>query len=73
MEARRSVFRILVTRLQELGELDPALSIEDATDLLWVLTSPHMYEYLVVDGGWDLERYRRHVVRLLGRALLRSP
>lgn len=73
MEARRRVFRILVTRLQDKGELDPALTIEDATDLLWVLTSPHMYEYLVVDGGWDLERYRRHIVRLLGRALLRLP
>jgi AcrR family transcriptional regulator len=72
MEARRRVFRILVTRLQEMGELDPALTIGDATHLLWVLTSPHMYEYLVVDGGWDLQRYRRHVVRLLGCALLRS-
>ena len=71
MEGRLRVFRVLVTRLKEMGELDPALTIDDATYLLWVLTSPHMYEYLVIDGGWDLERYSRHIVRLLGRALLR--
>lgn len=70
MQARRRVFRILVTRIAEIGALDPALSIDDATDLLWVLTTPHMYEYLVVDGGWALDRYRSHIVRLLNRALL---
>lgn len=70
MLARRTVFRALATRLSERGELDPSLSIDDAVGLLWVLTSPQMYEFLVVDGGWDIERYRAHIVRLLGRALL---
>ena len=73
MRARRAVFRALATRLSEQGELDPELSIDDAVGLLWVLTSPQMYEFLVVDGGWDLERYRAHIVRLLCRALLTNP
>ena len=72
MRRRRTVFRAVATRLSEMGRLDPALSIDDAVGLIWVLTSPHMYEYLVVDGGWSLDRYRGHVVRLLSRALLVS-
>jgi len=72
MCGRRTVFRAVATRLSEMGRLDPALSIDDAVGLIWVLTSPHMYEYLVVDGGWSLERYRAHIVRLLNRALLVS-
>lgn len=71
MRERRTVFRRLAGRLSQMGALDPALSIEDAVGLIWVLTSPHMYEYLVVDGGWSLERYRGHIVRLLKRSLLR--
>jgi hypothetical protein len=71
MRARRALFRRLATRLSDMGELDPALSIDDAVGLFWVITSPHMYEYLVVDGGWSLERYRAQIVRLLSRALLK--
>lgn len=72
MRGRRTVFRALATRLSEMGALDPALTVDDAVGLIWVLTSPHMYEYLVVDLGWSLERYRTHIVRLLGRTLLRT-
>ena len=73
MRARRAAYRGIATNLQEMGALDPALSIDDAVGLIWVLTSPHMYEYLVVEGGWALERYRSHIVRLLGRSLLAAP
>lgn len=54
-----------------MGAIDPALDVEDAVGLRWVLTAPHMYEFLVVDLGWSLERYRGHIVRLIRRALLR--
>jgi len=71
MRGRRALHRKLARRLIESGELDPELSEEEATMLILTLTSPHMYEYLVVDGGWSMTKYRRHVVRLLKRALLR--
>jgi AcrR family transcriptional regulator len=70
MRARRATFRLLAAQIQEKGRLDPGLTLDDAVMLIWVLTSPHMYEYLVVDGGWSLKRYRGHVIRLLRRALL---
>jgi hypothetical protein len=62
--------QVLARRIQAQGRLDPGLTLEDAVMLMWVLTSPHMYEYLVVDGGWSLKRYSGHVVRLLRQAVL---
>jgi AcrR family transcriptional regulator len=70
MRARRATFRLLAAQIHDQGRLDPGLSLDDAVMLIWVLTSPHMYEYLVADGGWSLKRYRGHVIRLLRRALL---
>ena len=70
MAGRRTVFRMLAEGMREREELAAELSIDDAVMLIWTLTSPQMYEYLVVDGGWSLARYRKHIVRLLRRALL---
>ena len=70
MGRRRATARLLAARIQESGRLDPRLTVDDAVMLILVLIAPHMYEYLVVDGGWSLKRYRGHVVRLLRRALL---
>jgi len=70
MRRRRATFRLLAAQIREQGRLDPKLTLDDAVMLIWVLTSPHMYEYLVVDGGWSLKRYHGHVIRLLRRALL---
>ena len=73
MAGRRTVFRMLAEGMAERGELLPDLSVEDAVMIIWALTSPHMYEYLVIDGGWSVEHFRSHLVRLLRRALLRQP
>ena len=67
---RLAIFRPLAETIQKLGRLNPSLKLDDAAMLFLVLTSPHMYEYLVVDGGWSLKRYRKHIVRLLREALL---
>jgi hypothetical protein len=70
VRTRRATFHLLAAQIQKQGRLDPGLTLDDAVMLIWVLTSPHMYEYLVVDGGWSLKRYRWHIIRLLRRALL---
>lgn len=70
MRRRRATYRLLAARIQAQGRLVPGLTQDEAVMLIWVLTSPHMYEYLVVDGGWSLKRYRGHIIRLLRRALL---
>ena len=70
MRRRRATLRLLASLIKEQGRLDPSLTLDDAVMLMWVLTSPHMYEYLVVDGGWSVKHYRGHVVRLLRQGLL---
>jgi AcrR family transcriptional regulator len=70
MGRRRANARLLAARIQKSGRLDPRLTVDDAAMLILVLIAPHMYEYLVVDGGWSLKRYRGHVIRLLRKALL---
>ncbi len=70
MRRRLATFRPLAATIQKQGRLNPSLKLDDAAMLFLVLTSPHMYEYLVVDGGWSLKRYRTHIVRLLREALL---
>ena len=70
MSRRRAMARLLAARIRESGRLDPRLTVDDAVMLILVLIAPQMYEYLVVDGGWSLKRYRGHVIRLLRRALL---
>jgi AcrR family transcriptional regulator len=41
------------------GALRPALSESDAADIIHALMSPEVYRLLVVDGGWDGDRYER--------------
>jgi AcrR family transcriptional regulator len=70
MARRRENALLVAARIMDKGRLDASLTVDDAATLILVLIGPQTYEYLVVDGGWSLKRYRRHFVRLLRRALL---
>ncbi|MGN7800311.1 TetR/AcrR family transcriptional regulator [Leifsonia sp. 22587] len=48
-------------RLLEAGHLPAELSLERATDILLVYSSPQLYDMLVVRGGWGLDEYARFV------------
>jgi len=61
--------RAIVERFQGEGALAPHLSLDAAADVLWTLTSPRMWEELVIGRGWNAERYRRHVTYLAVGAL----
>ena len=52
------------------GSLRPGVSEEEARDVLWAHTSTELYGLLVIDRGWDVERYARWVVSQLTAALL---
>ncbi len=60
-DERRRRMRQNARRLSSGGHLPAGLSIERATDILLVHSSPQLYEMLVVDGGWGLEEYARFV------------
>ena len=66
---RRRCARI-VARLDDEGRLSPAWSREDASDLLWAMTSVRVWEDLVVRRSWSTARFRRHLRHALERALV---
>ena len=67
---RRNAFRALPELLAERGALSPGLSIEDAADLAFLISSAE--NYMVATGilGWSPERWQRTTVRLLASSLL---
>jgi AcrR family transcriptional regulator len=72
-EARRRQNQArLIAYLREQGALRPGLSLEEATDVLWALTSYDLYRMLVVEQRWEPERYETWLAQLLVQQLLAS-
>ncbi len=73
IEARRRQNQArLIASLREQGTLRPGLPLEEATDVLWALTSYDLYRMLVVDQRWEPERYETWLAQLLTQHLLAS-
>jgi AcrR family transcriptional regulator len=71
VEARRRENQArLVASLHEQGMLRLDLSLEEATDALWALTSYDLYRMLVVEQGWEPARYETWLEQLLLQQLL---
>lgn len=60
----------LIAYLNERQALHYDLSTEEATDVLWALTSYDLYRMLVVEQGWSPERYEAWLAQLLIQHLL---
>jgi AcrR family transcriptional regulator len=72
VEARRRQNQArLMASLHEQGVLRSGLSFEEATDVLWALTSYDLYRMLVVERGWEPARYETWLAQLLIQHLLR--
>ena len=71
MEARRSNYEKVAQWLARDGVLLESWSVKEATDLLWALTSLHMFEYLVIESHWSTQRYKRHLRSVLYRVLVK--
>jgi AcrR family transcriptional regulator len=71
IEARRRQKQArLIASLREQGLLWTGLSLEEATDVLWALTSYDVYRKLVGDQHWEPERYETWLAQLLIAQLL---
>jgi AcrR family transcriptional regulator len=69
-QARRlETCRTLIERLRREGELRPTLTIAEAADLLYVMTSLRMWEDLVLVRGWTADEYQVRITRLLLESL----
>ena len=60
----------LIAYLRERQVLRHDLSTEEATDVLWALTSYDLYRMLVVEQGWSPVRYEAWLAQLLIQHLL---
>jgi AcrR family transcriptional regulator len=73
VEARRRRNQArLIASLHEQRVLRSGLSFEEATDVLWALTSYDIYRMLVVEQSWEPERYETWLAQLLVQQLLAS-
>ena len=71
IEARRRQNQTyLITGLHERGALRHNLSPEEALDILWSLTGYDLYRMLVIECGWEAERYENWLSQLLLDRLL---
>lgn len=69
-QQRRDRMRHNAERLT--GQLRPGVTIRQATDILWLYSSPDLYDLLVLRGGWSLRAYARHLTESMKAALLEA-
>ena len=67
---RRDAQRGQVVRVSEVGNLKPGLTIEQATDLLFLLAGHAPYRSLVEDAGWPIVEYKSWLFRTLVQQIL---
>lgn len=68
--ARLGRCRAVAQRLAAEDALREGMTVDTAAALIWALTSPGVWEDLVLELGWSTARYVRHVTGLLEDALL---
>jgi AcrR family transcriptional regulator len=51
--------RVIVERLGDKQALRPGLDVGRATDILWTLNHPNMWQLLVDERGWTPEQYEK--------------
>lgn len=56
--------------LEAIGGLRDEITVEEAGDVLFTVSSPEMYELLVTRRGWSIERYSTYVRDTITHALL---
>lgn len=58
------------SNLFQAGHLRKGVTVEEAAGVLWTYSSPELYELLVLNRGWPLERYGRFIADAMIAALL---
>lgn len=69
---RRQGAARVIDSVREVATLADALTPETATDILWLLNSPSVYQQMVVEAGWPIEDYTRWLGDVCVRELLRT-
>ena len=61
---------MLGRHLIESGQLREGIELEEVRDVLWTYTAVELYELLVVERGWPLDRYADWIGRAVTAALV---
>jgi AcrR family transcriptional regulator len=72
-QARTHDLRLIAEALHQHGELHHDLDIDQATDILLALTSPHVHQIWRHDRKRSADDYRRTLLTTLRRTLLKAP
>jgi len=62
--------RTVVVSLRKKGALREGIDVDAATDVLWTLNHPSIYQLLVGERGWSPDRYEQWLDDLLSSQLL---
>jgi AcrR family transcriptional regulator len=62
----------IVASVAAKGELDPKLDVERATDIVWTINHPNLWQLLVGRRGWTPEQYEQWCADTVCEQLLRS-
>jgi AcrR family transcriptional regulator len=65
--------RFYIARLAEHGLLADGWTVDDALDWMWARTHPSVWRHLVVEQGWDREKFVDRLVRSLVAELVAPP
>ena len=60
---------MLGRHLIESGQLREGVELDEVRDVLWTYTAVELYELLVVERGWPLDRYAEWIGRAIAAAL----
>ena len=70
LQKRLHNLTVFVSHLSAHTHLRAGISDEKAAETVWAITSPDLFNLLVVDRGWSLEQYRQWLGDTLVRLLL---
>ncbi|MFH2039630.1 MAG: helix-turn-helix domain-containing protein [Chloroflexota bacterium] len=70
LEERLGGMKVFIRALMSNGPLRDEISLEEAAETTWVLSSGEVYSLLVVDRGWSTEKYSRWLASALSNLLL---
>jgi AcrR family transcriptional regulator len=63
--------RVIVERLNDKNALSPTLDVDRATDILWTINHPNLWQLLVDERGWTPEQYEQWCADLACSQLLK--
>jgi hypothetical protein len=67
---RAEALKVFINALMRNGPLRDGLTLEEAAETVWAVSSGEVYTLLVKDRGWSKEKYGQWLANALGVLLL---